>query len=336
MEDIQIKKSRATNKHRMRVKLIFNPGSGAVGESPAQLMDVISEMQAWKLVPEAYLVEPGSDLPAIVKNAIEDGIRMFVVCGGDGTIDVMAGALAGRNATLGIIPTGTQNNVALSLGIPTADIPASIAILRTGQRIKVDMGLAEFGEIKQSFLEVCSVGLLSALFPSADDIQHGNLTRIGDFLATLVASTPAEMHLTLDGKQEINTMCHAVLISNMPYIGPHFQVGTPASMNDGLLDVLLFADLSKMDLLGYAVQVARAGGEPEDERIQHYHVRRVDVDTNPAMPLMADGLALGEGSLHISVQRHALAVIVAEPAPLALAAEVTILGKPTSGSTQRK
>jgi len=336
MEDIQIKKSRATNKHRMRVKLIFNPGSGAVGESPAQLMDVISEMQAWKLVPEAYLVEPGSDLPAIVKNAIEDGIRMFVVCGGDGTIDVMAGALAGRNATLGIIPTGTQNNVALSLGIPTADIPASIAILRTGQRIKVDMGLAEFGEIKQSFLEVCSVGLLSALFPSADDIQHGNLTRIGDFLATLVASTPAEMHLTLDGKQEINTICHAVLISNMPYIGPHFQVGTPASMNDGLLDVLLFADLSKMDLLGYAVQVARAGGEPEDERIQHYHVRRVDVDTNPAMPLMADGLALGEGSLHISVQRHALAVIVAEPAPLALAAEVTILGKPTSGSTQRK
>ena len=335
MEDIQIKKSRATNKHRMRVKLIFNPGSGAVGESPVQLMDVISEMQAWKLVPEAYLVEPGSDLPAMVQNALEDSIRMFVVCGGDGTIDVMAGALAGKKATLGIIPTGTQNNVALSLGIPTADIPASIAILRTGQCIKVDMGLAEFGEIKQSFLEVCSVGLLSALFPSADDIQHGNLTRIGDFLATLVASTPAETHLTLDGKQEINTICHAVLISNMPYIGPHFQVGTPASMNDGLLDVLLFADLSKMDLLGYAVQVARAGGEPEDERIQHYHVRRVDVDTNPAMPLMADGLALGEGSLHISVQRHALAVMVGELTPLSQPSQGEDIESQTDGSAQR-
>ena len=242
---------------------------------------------------------------------------MFVVCGGDGTIDVMAGALAGTNATLGIIPTGTQNNVALSLGIP-ADIPAAIAILRTGQRIKVDMGLVACGEIKRPFLEVCSVGLLSALFPAADDIQHGNLTRIGDFLAALVASPPAEMHLILDGKQEINTMCHVVLVSNMPYIGPHFQVGTPASMNDGLLDVLLFADLSKMDLLGYAVQVARAGDGPEDERIQHYHVRRVDIDTNPAMPVMADGLALGEGPLHISVQRHALAVMVGEPVPAVL------------------
>jgi diacylglycerol kinase family enzyme len=334
MEEIHDKKSRSTNKRRMRAKLIFNPGSGAVGESPVQLMDVISAMQAWKLVPEAFLVEPGCDLPAVVQNALENGIRMFVVCGGDGTIDVIAGALAGTNATLGIIPTGTQNNVALSLGIP-ADIPAAIAILRTGRRIKVDLGLAECGEIKRSFLEVCSVGLLAALFPAADDIQHGNLTRIGDFLAALVASPPAEMHLILDGKQEINTMCHVVLVSNMTYIGPHFQVGAPASMRDGVLDVLLFADLSKMDLLGYAVQVARADAGPEDERIQHYHLRRLDVNTNPAMPVMADGLALGAGPLRISVQRHALAVMVAESVPAEPPVKGVILGETIGGSTER-
>lgn len=299
-------------------------------------MDVIREMQACKLVPEAYLVEPDSDLPSLVQNALSDGIRMFVVCGGDGTVDIMASALAGTSATLGIIPTGTQNNVALSLGIPPADIPAAIAILRTGHRIKVDMGLADYGDIKRSFLEVCSVGLLSALFPSADDIQHGNLTRVGDFLATLVASTPAEMHLTLDGKQEINTMCHAVLISNMPYIGPHFQVGTPASINDGLLDVLLFADLSKMDLLSYAVQAGKSSGEPEDDRIQHYHIHSVEIDTNPAMPCMVDGLALGEGPLHISVQRHVLAVMVGDLTPLTQHTKGKVLKAPTSGSSQRK
>jgi diacylglycerol kinase (ATP) len=317
----------------MRAKLIFNPGSGAVGESPVQLMDVIGGMQAWNLVPEAFLVEPGCDLPGVVRSALEDGMRMFVVCGGDGTIDVMAGILAGTPATLGIIPTGTQNNVALSLGIPT-DIPAAIALLRTGRRIKVDMGLVECGEIKQSFLEVCSVGLLSALFPAADDIQHGNLTRVGDFLAALAASPPAEMHLILDGKQEIKSVCHVVLVSNMPYIGPHFQVGTPASINDGLMDVLLFADLSKMDLLGYAVQAARASGGPEDERIQHYHVRRVDIDTNPAMPVMVDGLSLGEGPLRMRVQRRALAVMVGEPAPAEAPTQNEIHKEPASGSTE--
>lgn len=325
----------STKKRPMRAKLIFNPGSGAAGESPVQLMDVISGMQAWKLVPEAFLVEPGCDLPAVVQSALADGIRMFVVCGGDGTIDVVAGALAGTPATLGIIPTGTQNNVALSLGIP-ADIPAAIALLRTGRRLKVDMGLAECGEIKQPFLEVCSVGLFSALFPSADDIQHGNLRRVGDFLAMLVASPPAEMHLLLDGKREIKTVCHVVLVSNMPYIGPHFQVGTPTSVNDGLMDVLLFADLSKMDLLGYAVQVARANGSPEDERIQHYHVRRVQVETIPPMQVLADGLSLGEGPLRIRVQRHALAVMAGEPAPVELPAQEVRLEEPIRGSTDRK
>ena len=195
-----------------------------------------------------------------------------------------------------------------------SDIPTAIAILRTGHRLKVDVGLVTIGKNKQYFLEVCSIGLLSALFPAADDIQHGNLSRIGDLLSTLVASPPAEIHLLLDGKQKINTLGHVVLISNTAYIGPHFRVGTPDSISDGLLDVLFFADLSKMELLDYAVQTTGRGDNLEDERIQHFHVRRVEVFTNPAMPVMADGLALGEGEIQISVKRHTLAVMV--PAPV--------------------
>ena len=307
---------RSTNERPMRAKLIFNPSAGAARASPIEIVDVIHEMQTWKLVPEAYLVEPGCDLPGVVRDALAQGIRMFVVCGGDGTISAVARTLAGTRATLGIIPIGSQNNTALSLGIP-ADIPAAIAILRTGRRIKVDVGMATCGGIHTPFLEVCSVGLISTLFPAADDIQHGNLARIGDFLATLVASPPAEIHLLLDDKREIHNLGHVVLVSNMPYIGLHYQVGSAVSFNDGLLDVLLFADLSKRDLLGYAVQEVTGGG-PEDPRIQHFHVRRMDIDTQPAMPVMADGIALGEGLVRIEVRRHVLAVMVGPPAPEAL------------------
>ena len=303
-------------KHRMRVQLIFNPISGSADESSAQLMEIIGEMQALNLVPEAYLVDPDSDLPAAVHKALQQGIRMFVVCGGDGTIDVVAGALAGTPATLGIIPTGTRNNVALSLGIPT-DIPAAVAILRTGRCIKVDIGLVTCCTMKRPFVEACSVGLLSALFPAADDIQHGNLARIGDLLAVLATSPPTEMRLVLDGKKKIRTLCHVALISNMPYVGPNYQVSAAASAHDGLLDVLVFADLSKLDLLGYAIQMAGsqvAGDGLEDPRIQHYQVRRIDIDTDPAMLVMTDGTTLGEGPVRVSVQRHALAVMVGEPA----------------------
>ena len=68
-----------------------------------------------------------------------------------------------------------------------------------------------------------------------------------------------------------------------------------------------------MDLLGYAAQKA-VGGGTEDSRIQHFQARTVDMDTQPAMPVMADGLEMGEGPLHITVQRHALAVMVGTPA----------------------
>ena len=220
--------------------------------------------------------------------------------------------LAGTGATLGIIPIGTQNNTALSLGIPS-DIPSAIAILRSGRRIKVDVGMAACGSVTIPFLEVCSVGLVSTLFPSADDIQHGNLARVGDFLATLVGSPSAEIRLLLDGRQEIQGQGHIVLVSNMPYIGLHYQVGSTASFSDGLLDVLFFAELSKLDLLGYVLQGVREG-KPEDPRIQHYHVRRVEIDTLPAMAVMVDGSALGTGLVRIEVQRHALAVMVARQA----------------------
>jgi diacylglycerol kinase (ATP) len=307
------KAPRVKRNRPIRAKLIFNPGAGAAGQSPVQLMDVIREMQAWNLVPEAFLIEPDCDMPGAIREALTEGIRMFVVCGGDGTISGAAGLLAGTGATLGIIPIGTQNNTALSLGIPS-DIPAAIAILRSGKRIKVDVGMATCGSITTPFLEVCSVGLISALFPSADDIQHGNLARVVDFLSTLTASPPAEIHLLLDNRKKIHSLGHVVLVSNMPYIGLHYQVGSAAAFSDGLLDVLFFADLSKLDLLGYVFQGV-GEGKAEDPRIQHYHVRRAEIDTHPAMPVMKDGTAIGEGLVHIEVRRHALAMMIPQPAP---------------------
>src|SRR5665647_2693381 len=120
----------------MRVKLIFNAASGANSESPVQLLDVIKEMQAWKFIPEPFLIEPDCDLPSVVRDAVARGIRMIVICGGDGTVSAAARAIMGTNAILGIIPLGTRNNIALSLGIPN-DIPAAIALLRTGYRRKI-------------------------------------------------------------------------------------------------------------------------------------------------------------------------------------------------------
>ena len=291
-----------------RVKLIFNPGSGVNDESPLQIMAVVKEMQARQLIPELYLIEPDSNLQEVVDEAIAQGIELFVVCGGDGTVSSVTKALYGSAATLGIVPTGTRNNIALSLGIPT-DIAAAVAILSEGQRLKIDLGLVICNGVSTPFIELCSVGLFSTLFPAGDDIQHGNITRIGDFLGILTTAPPSDIHLFLDDSQEISELGHAALISNMPYIGRNYKVGAPDAYHDGLLDVMFFADLSKLDLINY-ILTGVGTDNPEDPRIMHYQVREMVIDTEPAMAVMADDISLGEGSVRIKVQPQALSVMV--------------------------
>jgi diacylglycerol kinase family enzyme len=110
----------------------------------------------------------------------------------------------------------------------------------------------------------------------------------------------------------MHNLGYVVLVSNMPYIGSHYMVGSAASFKDGLLDVLFFADLSKLELLNYVFQ--GVGVENlEDDRIQHFHVRALDIRTRPAMEILADGILIGKGKLHLEVHRRVLGVMVGHP-----------------------
>jgi diacylglycerol kinase (ATP) len=303
----------------LRVKLIFNPMAGQFEEASARLVEILSYLQAWQMRPEVYMVQPESRLQPVVAEAIQQGIGLIVACGGDGTIESMIGDLMGTSATLGIIPIGTRNNIAHSPGIPTDSIAEAVALLRQGRRTKIDVGHACCGRAGRWFLEAATVGLVSALYPSADEIQHGNLTRIGDFLATLVSHPASEVSLSLDdGRQTPTATAHVVLVANMPYFGAHFQVAPGVSYEDGRLDVLVYSQVGKLNLIEYAVQ-EMAGAFPDDPRIQHYRVKSVDVHTIPEMPVMADGVMLGNGSLSVTIRRHSLAVMASPKAGVNLA-----------------
>jgi diacylglycerol kinase (ATP) len=295
-------------KRSLHAKLIFNPNAGAADEATRKFMEVVKELQATDILTEPYLIEPNCDLQKVIQEAIGQGIRLFIACGGDGTVSSVAKELIGTNAILGIIPTGSQNNIAFSLGI-SKDIPSSVAILGTGRHLKIDTSNCTCNNHSTPCIEVCSVGLVSSLFPSTDDILHGDLTRIGDFIATLTTTLPSEIQILLDNETEVNISGHVVLISNMPYIFRHFQVGSKDSFEDGLIDVLFSADQSKLDLIRHAVKSPGTDFK-QDPRIQHYRARSIVIDTVPPMPIMADGTKIGEGTVKIDIQKRALSVLV--------------------------
>jgi diacylglycerol kinase (ATP) len=293
--------------HRpLRAKLIFNAISGRSEESPYQLAEILNEMQNQYILPEVYMVRPDSQVEAVVHSAIKGGIKLIVVAGGDGTIDSVVGAMIGRSATLGIIPIGTRNNLAYNLGIPST-IPGAVALLREGRRLKIDVGKMRHGRASRWFLEDATLGLLSDIYPFADSVQHGDLTQIGNLLSTVVSSTPSRLRIILEGRKRIDMNAYMVLIANMPYIGPRFQISPDVSWNDNRLDVFVFSDMSKLDLISYAMQ--STGGAVEDTRIKHYRVKRLKIRSDPPMPVLADGMLLDPGLVTASIHPRALAVM---------------------------
>ena len=300
------RKLKSTFHRPLRAKLIFNPGSGKPEESPHQLATILSEMQDHQILPEVYTVRPDSKLETVVQDAIKAGIKLIVVAGGDGTIDSVVGAMVGRDAILGIIPTGTRNNVAFNLGI-TGDIANSVTLLRKGHQLKIDVGQVHCGHSRHWFLEAAALGLLSDLYPLADHIQHGNLTMIGELLSTLVSATPSQLRITLDEHKHLDTTAHMLLVSNMPFLGPRFQISPKVSFKDGYLDLFTFSDMNKLNMISYAMSAQI--GLVENIGIKHYRVKHLKIRSIPHMPILADGVLLGKGSLSVRMYPRALTVM---------------------------
>jgi diacylglycerol kinase (ATP) len=240
----------------------------------------------------------------VIGDAIKAGIKLIVVAGGDGTVNSVVGAMVGKDVTLGIIPTGTRNNVAFSLGIPT-DIAGCVALLRHGRRLKIDVGRVQRGRSRRWFLEVVALGLISDLYPMADDFQHGDLGQIGSMLSTLVSATPSKMKIDIDGKEHLAITAHMLLITNMSYTGPNLQISQDVSFRDGRLDVFTFTDMSKLNMLTYAM-LSRGGLV---DGIQHYRAKHIKIISKPSMPVMVDGVLLGQGALSVQVHPRALRVM---------------------------
>jgi diacylglycerol kinase family enzyme len=93
----------------------------------------------------------------------------------------------------------------------------------------------------------------------------------------------------------------------MPFLGPHFQISPNVSFRDGHLDVFTFSDMSKLDMLSYAI--LSSGGLIEEAGIKHYCAKHIKIVSKPQMPLLADGILLGEGALSIHIHPRALTII---------------------------
>jgi len=309
----------------IQAKLIANPGAGKPEETPKQLEQATRFLQKQGIKVNVALAKPKEEATPLAKQAVQDGYDMVIAMGGDGTLEAVLRGMVGRKTPMGIIPTGTQNNIAKSLGIPT-DLEEACTLIASKHIRKIDVGRVKVKNGKKLFFfELTAIGLVAALYPEANKLQEGKLSKLKDVALTLIHQEPdPEVFLTLDDESKIKIKTMLVVVSNAPMFGANFLVAPDASVTDGLLDISVYPDFSKTELLAYYAKI-RDEGFSANEKVQRFRASKIEIKASPKMDVMADGVMLGKGKLEIKSKAGAVWMITPEDhvAPPALLKEVS-------------
>lgn len=255
-------------------------------------------------------------LSRAVDKALADGVDALVVAGGDGMVHLGVNALAGSGAAygstpLGIIPSGTGNDMARALGLPRHNIPAAaarvLAALPTGGRV-IDAGRVRSGDRTYWFAGVVSAGFDAAVNERANAWRwpRGRSRYNLAMLRELATFGAIEYTVTADGER---WQQGAMLISvaNGQSIGGGMNVVPDAVLDDGYLDLFIVRPLSRAGFLAVFPKVfsGRHVGHPA---VEIRRVREVELEA-AGVVAYADGERIGPLPLAIDVVPGALRVL---------------------------
>jgi diacylglycerol kinase (ATP) len=247
----------------------------------------------------------GDDLAALASTAADTG-HDVVAAGGDGTVSVVATALLGHpEAALGILAMGSFNNMARGFGVPTT-LDAALDVIGAGAATEVDAGwVLRNDDEGRPFFEAAGVGVDAIGFLAVEIAgRRGWMRALRSLLRGLrLRKTP--MRITIDDVT-YRTGSPAVTVSNGPYHGMGFAVGTDADPTDGLLTVGVFHGMTRWEVLRHFLAVARRRPRREP-RVASYPARRVTIEgVRRALPAHADGVSIGLTPVSFEVRPGAL------------------------------
>lgn len=312
----------------MRTVLILNPVAGAstmattVGTAEELEQAILAELRKYGIEPEVYHTTVEDSGKGLAAQAMQAGAELVIAAGGDGTIHAVAGGLIGTQSTLGIIATGTMNNLARSLSIPLT-IEGACAVIAQGVTRAIDIGVIN----GHTFVEVAGIGLEAALFPAAEEIKSpGLLTTIRGIiggLRTLFTFKPTTLRISVDGQKKRPYKAIEVTICNAPYYGAHFEVAPGTLMDDGLLDVVIYTNFSKLEYLQKVLAISR-GQYPFKGKTLHMRVKSMRVEARHPIEIQVDGSPQGNTPATIRVLPGALRIRVASGDAPGLSDEQTV------------
>ena len=286
------------------------PGSGEPLHADPKRLEpgaLADALRARSLDVELHELAPDDDVGAMARSAADDG-RDVVVAGGDGTVSGVATALVGHErAALGILAMGSFNNMARGFGIP-GTLDAALDVVAAGKTSMLDCGWVVRdggGQGGRPFFEAAGVGLDAIGFMAVELAERRGRWRALRGLWRGMRMRRAPMRITMDGRSLV-TGSPAVTVSNGPYHGMGFALAVEADPTDGLLDVAIFAGMSRWEVLRHFLAVARRR-ERHEPRVELHRAKRVTIEgERRALPAHADGVSIGTTPVTLEVRPAAL------------------------------
>lgn len=286
--------------------LIINPIAGT--RSKRGVRDIVSENLGRLGIELSVLETAGAgDAAAFARQATEDGFEMVISAGGDGTVNEIAGALSHTPTTLGILPLGSGNGLARSLGIPM-DVEEAMKIITAGHKMTCDRGIVN----DLPFYCTFGVGFDAAVSEKfAMMNRRGRTTYIRSAIQEFLRYQSQPYVISVDGsviteKAFLIAVCNASQYGNNAYIAPH------AKLTDGLLDITVVHSGSPLSTLTVGVDLL-TGYLDRNTHIDTFRVKAATIArlNGGAAHVDGDPLTLGK-ILEVSCDHLALSVFTPE------------------------
>lgn len=291
-----------------RIFIILNPAAGFTN-STIFLQRVKRICAKFGYAFEVFETKEDEGFGNVIENAISKGYRIFVAAGGDGTISELASHLVNKDVVMGIIPCGTGNSLAKSLGIPL-DIGASLRLITGDHSIRKLDALKIFD--KYHILNV-GVGITSAVVQKTTrpiKRRLGIVAYVIEAIKVFFGIQPYSFQLLVDGQayqyraSEIFIACGGWLGIQLPFSDLNILP------DDGRADIFIIKARSIGGYLRLAFNIifGKPHQAPQMKYLPAYN--RVRIESKAGIPVQSDGDWIGDTPVEIEICSNVVNMIV--------------------------
>lgn len=291
----------------MKTRVIINPNAGSV-----ESLDALRERLGALPDTEVCRTDHEGHAEELARQAVDGGTEMVVAAGGDGTLnEVLNGLSAGfGKVRLGLLPLGTGNDFARSIGIPD-DLEGALAVLREGRTRQIDVGRSLVAGKSRCFLNMAVGGFSGVVSEKASEAKErwGPLAYMRGAVDAWPELKAFETRILLNGAEQLRVDTYNIVISNGRFVAAGIPVAPQAQVDDGLFEVMI-APATSIPKLAILVPKVLLGQHLNDDLLIFRRATRIEIESTPPMGFNVDGELQGEAAAVFEVQPRALEMVV--------------------------